>query len=452
MRRSMMFPVAILFALVGEGAQQPPAAPPRLVGTRLEAIPWQSAESQLRADSVVVLPVGAGASEHGGHLPLGTDLRLAEYLTRRLLEEIDVVVAPTLTYHHYPALTDYPGSTSTSLNTARDLTADAARSLARYGPRRFYVLNTSPFTLPALAEAAKLIEREGLLLRYTDPRGRLESGARGVRRQPFGSHADEVETSMMLYVDASLVDMNRATRELAGESRPFVLTRRDTGRGTFSPSGVWGDATLATREKGRTFVEALLRAVRVDIDDLRRTSPGPATAPLPSTAGGQGVPRPDSSGRAECLPGDDRAIRGIGPAFSTAWLNQDPIALAGFWTPEGDMVHPDGFVERTAQTILENRTTLFMRREYRNSRHGLAIGAIRCIGGDIAVADGKWDLRGVTDEKGNMVPTVEGLLTLVLKRRGGGWGIEAYRYTMKQTLNLKQPTLLNRPGFTDINK
>lgn len=458
MRRLMMVPLAVFFALVGQalstgsgqGAQQPPASSGRTVGTRLEAISWQAAESQLQPDSVVVLPLGAGASEHGPHLPLGTDLRLAEYLTRRVLDDMDVVVAPTLSYHHYSAFVEYPGSASTSLNTARDLTADVARSLARFGPKRFYVLNTSPVTMPALAEAAKVVARDGLVLRYTDPRARLEAAARP--RQPFGSHADEVETSMMLYVDASLVDMNKATRELAGESVPFQLSRREGGRATYSPSGVWGDATLATREKGRIFVEALVRAIRLDIEDLRRTAPAPATAATASALpAGQPQPRP-AAGRAECLPGDDRAIRGIGPAFSTAWLNLDAIYLASFWNPEGDMVHPDGYFESSAQTIRENRTTLFMRREYRNSRHGLSFGQIRCLSGDIAIADGKWDLRGVTDEKGGVIPPVEGLVTLVLKRRGGGWGIEAYRYTMKQTLNLKQPTLLNRPGFTDINK
>ncbi len=69
---------------------------------------------------MVVLPLAAGAQQHGPHLPLGVDATLADYLIGRLLDSSDVVVAPPLTYHHFPAFVEYPGSPSLSLNTARD--------------------------------------------------------------------------------------------------------------------------------------------------------------------------------------------------------------------------------------------------------------------------------------------------------------------------------------------
>jgi hypothetical protein len=47
------------------------------------------------------------------------------------------------------------------------------------------------------------------------------------------------------------------------------------------------------------------------------------------------------------------------------------------------------------------------------------------------VADGKWELRGVTTADGQPVPAMEGQCTLVVKRAGGSWAIEAYRYTIK---------------------
>ena len=102
--------------------------------------------------------------------------------------------------------------------------------------------------------------------------------------------------------------------------------------------------------------------------------------------------------------------------------------LARMWSRSGDIVHPDGAVERGSQLIAINRMQLFARREYRNTRHPLVLNMVRCLSEDIAVADGKWELRGVLDTSGKPLPMMEGQVTLVLKRTGG-WLIEAYRYT-----------------------
>ena len=147
------------------------------------------------------------------------------------------------------------------------------------------------------------------------------------------------------------------------------------------------------------------------------------------------------------MAGDDRMIRAIGPAFYMAWRNQEAGRLAAFWAPEGDMVHPDGLVEGSAHVIRQNRASLFMRPEYKDSRHSLDIGEIRCITPEIAIADAKWDLRRVTDAKGQTIPPVNGLGTLVLKKDAGGWRIQAYRYSMHPQTT--RPILLSRPGIPD---
>jgi creatinine amidohydrolase len=417
-------------------------------GVRLSDITWQQAADVLRSDTVVVIPLGAGSKEHGPHLKLGNDAILADYLTRRTLDAADVVVAPTLPYHYFPAFVEYPGSTSLTLQTAQATTTDAAASLARFGPRRFYVLNTGVSTARALDAAARTLAQQGILLTYTDLGAELERASAGIRRQEGGTHADEIETSMMLYIDPGSVDMRRAVKEFTPSTGPLLLTRQRGAPGTFSESGVWGDPTLATRDKGRIVVEALVADILGDIEKLRRAfppSPSSVAAP-PPTAAPQASPRPGVGGPRSCTPGDERTIRNLADAFTLHWSNADASNLSLMWSAEGDIVHPDGLIERGREVIRANRAALFMRPEYRGSKHPLTIGGIRCLTAEVAVADGKWELRGLSDEKGKALPNFEGQFTVVVKRGAEGWLIEAYRYTQKPAA-VTMPTVLKRPGF-----
>lgn len=239
---------------------------------RLADLTWQEAERRLTPDAVIVVPIGAASKEHGPHLPLQNDFLLAEYLAGRVLDVPKVVVAPTVPFHYYPAFVEYPGSVSLRLETARDLVVDICTSLARYGPRRFYALNTGVSTLRALAPAARALAEGGVLLRYTDIVAALGPVVGQIAEQEGGTHADEIETSAMLYIAPDAVDMSKAMKDYHPGTGP--LTRDPNGAGTYSPTGAWGDPTLATREKGQLVVEALVAALRREIEGVRR-------APLP---------------------------------------------------------------------------------------------------------------------------------------------------------------------------
>ncbi|HME90512.1 MAG TPA: creatininase family protein, partial [Myxococcaceae bacterium] len=237
-------------------------------GVLLEDLTWVEAERALTPQTLILLPLGAAAKEHGPHLKLKNDLILAEYFKKRIQERTEVVIAPTVTYHFYPAFLEYPGSTSLRLETARDLVVDICRSLARHGPRRFYVLNTGISTVRALAPAAEQLAKEGILLRYTDLHQALIPIEKEIAQQPGGSHADEIETSMILAIDPVSVDMNKAARDFE-PNRPGPLTRRRDNGGAYSPSGVWGDATLASPEKGEKILKAVMAVLLRDLDELR---------------------------------------------------------------------------------------------------------------------------------------------------------------------------------------
>lgn len=247
-------------------------------GILLEELTWVEAEARLGPETVIVIPLGAAAKEHGPHLRLNNDWLMAEYLKRRVLGDADVVIAPTVNYHFYPAFVEYPGSTTLRLETARDLVTDICRSLAAFGPRRFYVLNTGVSTLRALRPAAELLAADGILLRFTDILKVAGPAEAEVREQEGGTHADEIETSMMLYIAPETVDMSKAVKEYQlGSGR---LTRDPNRAGVYSASGVYGDATLATREKGERIVEAAVAGILAEIEALRR-------APLPAAVSAQ---------------------------------------------------------------------------------------------------------------------------------------------------------------------
>ena len=249
--------------------------PPVVKGVLLEDLTWLQAEKALMPDTVVVIPLGAAAKEHGPHLKLKNDWLMAEYLKHRIVEKANVVVAPTINYGFYPAFVEYPGSTSLRLETSRDMIVDICRSLARFGPRRFYVLNTGISTLRALAPAAESLLSNGIILRYTDLRV-TETVEKQIRRGPGGTHAEEIETSMMLYIAPETVEMSKAVKDYQPDSSAGALTRDPNGRGIYSPSGIWGDATLATRDKGQAVTEALISAILEEIELL-------AKSPIPPT-------------------------------------------------------------------------------------------------------------------------------------------------------------------------
>jgi len=249
-------------------------------GVVLEDLTWQQAERVLTPKTVVVIPLGAESKEHGPHLKLKNDRLIADYLTRRVVADSDVVVAPTVPYSFYPAFVEYPGTTTLRFETARDTIVDICRSLARFGPKRFYVINTGVSTVRPLNAAADVLRAEGIVMRFTHL-DVTEPVEKQIRKEEGGTHADEIETSMMLYIAPESVDMSKAVHDFHG-NKPGGLTRDPNGDGTYSPSGVWGDATLATREKGRIVTEALVAAIEREIEELRNVPLSAGTSASPS--------------------------------------------------------------------------------------------------------------------------------------------------------------------------
>lgn len=243
-------------------------------GVYLDRLTWPEAAALFDRDPLVVLPVGAAAKEHGPHLPLGTDRILADHLAARIAERVPSIVAPTVAYGYYPSFIGFPGSTHLGAATFGAMIAQIIVSLYRHGPRRFLVLNTAISTFPVLEVTARDLRlRHPLLVGVTRIDQLGGRALEGLLAQAAGSHADEYETSVLLAIAPEVVRRDRMVREIPDRPRlqglfvPPMLPAPSTG--TPEATGVYGDATLATREKGERILAAIVPALIAAADHLR---------------------------------------------------------------------------------------------------------------------------------------------------------------------------------------
>ena len=228
----------------------------------IERMHWDEVGRRIRDGAVGILPIGAAAKEHGFHLPLNTDRIQAEWLAGKIAEKIDALVWPTLTYGHYPAFVEYAGSSSLSIATFEALVREIAGQVLSSGCQKLLVLNTGISTLAPVDRALTRLDAARIRHLWIHEGPRYPRVARQLAEQSHGSHADEMETSLMLAIAPHLVDMTRAEASPAlQQETPGMLTPSDPDSPNYSRSGSYGDPTRATPAKG----EALLAAM---LDDL----------------------------------------------------------------------------------------------------------------------------------------------------------------------------------------
>jgi creatinine amidohydrolase len=230
----------------------------------IERMHWDDVARRIGDGAVAILPIGAAAKQHGFHLPLDTDRIQAEWFAGRLAEKIDALVWPTLTYGHYPAFTEYAGSSSLSISTFEALVREIAGQILGGGCHKLLVLNTGISTLAPVDRALARLESARIRHLWIHEGPRYPRVARQLAEQSHGSHADELETSLMLALAPHLVDMTRAEASPAlNQETPGALTPSDPDSPNYSRSGSYGDPTRATAAKG----EALLAAMLEDLHE-----------------------------------------------------------------------------------------------------------------------------------------------------------------------------------------
>lgn len=235
-------------------------------GIEMATASWPQIETAFNNNWPVILPLGAGCKEHGYHLPMNTDKIIAEYLASWVMNHYQVLIAPTLQYNFFPAFAEYPGSATLSFDLSVALVAELCINWHQQGAKQFYVLNTGISTNKVLSKVQEILTKKGILFNYLDFSA-LDTKAdiQKITRQKTGSHADEIETSIMLYIKPEVVDMSKAKPEI-NPDKPGPLTRKTSSIDkTVSVTGAWGDPTLARIEKGEIAVSLLKKMLQEDL-------------------------------------------------------------------------------------------------------------------------------------------------------------------------------------------
>jgi creatinine amidohydrolase len=228
----------------------------------VERLNWDEVRVRIANGAAAILPIGAAAKQHGFHLPMNTDRIQAEWLAARIADRIDALIWPTVIYGYYPAFVEYAGSSGLSAPVFEAMIEEIAAGIVGFGCRALLVLDTGVSTLAPVDRALARLDKGNVLHLRIHEGPRYRRAAEELAEQSHGSHADELETSLMLALAPDVVDMSRAAASPAVKvEMPGRLTPTDISSPNYSRSGSYGDPTLATRAKG----EVLLAAM---VDDL----------------------------------------------------------------------------------------------------------------------------------------------------------------------------------------
>lgn len=226
----------------------------------------EAAEMFDRAE-VAVFPVGS-TEQHGPALPLGTDYLTAEAIAESVESRDDVVLLPTMpvgiSRHHH----QFHGSLWLESDTFESYVRNIVDGVVEHGIRKVVFVNGHGGNTAVLREVARdlRIDQEAFCVPWV-----WTDSLDGLRTELFGSyggHADETETSIMLYLYEDLVDKSKieAAEEGGAESWGQSVHGGDIGFETLdvTSNGATGNPTNASKKAG----EHLYETASSELDSL----------------------------------------------------------------------------------------------------------------------------------------------------------------------------------------
>lgn len=232
---------------------------------------WTDIQEMPDKENVVIIqPVGA-IEQHGPHLPIIVDSAIGSAVIGKALAKLDANIPayalPPLYYGKSNEHWHFPGTITLSAETLLTVLTEMAESIYRAGFRKLVLMNSHGGQPQIMEIAARDIHQkyEDFLV-FPLFTWRVPHIARELvspKELEFGIHAGDAETSLLLSILPEQVKMDRAVAEypqglpedslLSMEGKlPFAWVTRD-----LTKSGVLGDATVATKEKGDRLLESV---------------------------------------------------------------------------------------------------------------------------------------------------------------------------------------------------
>lgn len=232
----------------------------------LAHLTWEEVRDLDRATAVALLPVGA-LEAHGPHLPLATDVIIAEAMARRAAEKLaargrEAVLLPVLAYTAAGFAAGFPGTVSLAPDSVTSVVVEIARSLTRHGFAALALANAhlDPAHLASLYAAREAAAGERLLpVVFPDVSRKPWALRLGEELKSGACHAGRYEGSIVLAARPELV-REELGRSLAPNPASLSVAIRE-GKRSFKEAGghqaYFGDPAAASREEGEATIETL---------------------------------------------------------------------------------------------------------------------------------------------------------------------------------------------------
>jgi len=241
---------------------------------------WHEAQTRFKEVDVALLPVGS-IEQHGPHLPLDLDAFDAQYLAMKVAdgcEDPKPLVLPLIpygvSYHHE----DFSGTISINPETLSQFVYEIGMSAVRHGITKLVIINGHGGNSPALHFAAQMINRDAHIFTCVDTGETSDPDIYEMAETPNDVHAGEIETSTTLATRPELVRLDRAKKFIPKFSSRYLdfTSKRSVGwyahTSKISQTGVLGDPTKGSLEKGKRMWELMIKRLVEFVEDLKNLS------------------------------------------------------------------------------------------------------------------------------------------------------------------------------------